>query len=160
MSGFLFKSGKAQLLLLISRKLLEKLCIANHAIAYRLIYFCRVHPLYLDFQIIIASWRLYFCVKHWWGKCVLIPTSIVGVELIRSASVIKDLLTCILRIEGAIVMHGKSFGFIEYQEVLSLYFVQWSADKRPRFNFSDVISVTVNIFLLLSLILCNFNLKI
>lgn len=53
----------------------------------------------------------------------MIPASIVGVELIRSVSVIKDLLTRIVRIEGAIVVCGKSFGFIEYQEVLSLYFV-------------------------------------
>lgn len=76
----------------------------------------------------------------------MIPASVVGVDLIRSVSVIKELLTYIIRIEGAVVVHRRRFGLIEYQEVLSLYFVQWSADKRPRFNFSDVISVIVNIF--------------
>lgn len=80
--------------------------------------------------------------------------------MVRSVSVIKELLTRIIRIEGAIVVHGRSFGFIEYQEVLSLNFVQWSSDKRPRFKFSDVISVIQNIFFILSLILCHFNLKI
>lgn len=66
--------------------------------------------------------------------------------MIRSVSVIKDLLTCILRIEGAIVVHGRSYGFIECQEVFSLNFVQSSSDKKPSFNFSDVLSVILNIF--------------
>lgn len=68
--------------------------------------------------------------------------------MIRSVSVIKDLLTCTLRTEGAIVVHGRSYGFIECQEVFSLNFVQSSSDKKPSFNFSDVLSVTLNIFFL------------
>lgn len=55
--------------------------------------------------------------------------------MVTSVSVVKELLTCIIRIEGAIVVHGRSFGFIEYQEVLSLNFVQWSSDKGQVSNF-------------------------